>query len=37
MEVDEATGPMVKQLQGVCHRILPWLISVPLDVNHASL
>ncbi|HZD08488.1 MAG TPA: hypothetical protein VE176_09570, partial [Candidatus Limnocylindrales bacterium] len=29
--IDEANGPIAKQLQRVCHNTLPWLISVSLD------
>jgi hypothetical protein len=29
----EADGPIAKQLQDVCHRTLPWLISFSLDAK----
>ena len=31
--IDEANGPVAKQLQCVCHDTLLWLISVSLDAN----
>src|SRR6266566_2632971 len=30
LPIDEANGPIAKQLQCVCHDTLPWLISVSL-------